>query len=50
MRYVAFLDILGFKSLLESLSQSKAKDYIAHFSAVVYSIFHKLKMETIGGW
>lgn len=50
MRYVAFLDILGFKGLLKSLSQSKTKDYIADFSAVVYSIFHKYNPDLITGF
>ena len=39
MKYVAFLDILGFKEKLRNLSQDEAKKYIGDFSEIVYSIF-----------
>jgi len=39
MKYVAFLDILGFKNKLKKLSQNDAKNYIGDFSATVYSLF-----------
>ena len=39
MKYVAFLDILGFKNKLKSMTQQEAKKYIGDFSAIVYSIF-----------
>ncbi len=39
MKYVAFLDILGFKNKLKSISQSDAKNFIESFSSTVYDIF-----------
>ena len=42
MKYVAFLDILGFKSKLKKLSQIEAKNYIGNFSATVYSLFQNI--------
>lgn len=40
MRYVAFLDILGFKEKIKTMSQIEAKEYIGAFSLTVYSVFH----------
>ena len=39
MKYVAFLDILGFKASLKKMSQSDAKKYIEKFSSTIYSAF-----------
>ncbi len=39
MKYVAFLDVLGFKDKLKSISQHDAKLFIEGFSSTVYSIF-----------
>ena len=39
MKYVAFLDILGFKNKLKQLPQNEAKGFIGDFSSTVYSIF-----------
>ena len=41
MKYVAFLDILGFKNIMKTLSQENAINYITDFSALVYSVFQK---------
>lgn len=44
MKYVAFLDILGFKSKLNTFStHDKAINYISRFSSIVYKEFVKLK-------
>ena len=39
MKYVAFLDILGFKNRLRELEQNKAKIFISDFSGTIFSIF-----------
>ena len=38
-KYVAFLDILGFKNKLGNITQNEAKQYIMQFSSVIYSAF-----------
>lgn len=48
MKYVAFLDILGFKRRLKSLSQQEAKDYIANYSGEVYSVLQKTRNKVNG--
>ena len=50
MKYVAFLDILGFKNKLKCLSQSEAKMYIGDFSSTVYSIFQNTDSQLINGY
>ena len=44
-KYVAFLDILGFKSTLKKLGQKKGIEYIQEYSRVVYIIFSQLKQK-----
>lgn len=39
MKYVAFLDILGFKDRLKSMSQVEAKKYIEDFSNIILNVF-----------
>ena len=41
MKYVAFLDILGFKEKLKTISQQEAKRFIGSFSSTVYGIFQR---------
>lgn len=41
MKYVAFLDILGFKNKLMQMPQNRAKNYIGEFSSTVYNIFQR---------
>jgi hypothetical protein len=50
MKYVAFLDILGFKNRLRELEQNKAKKFISDFSGTIFSIFQSpnLKSEING--
>ena len=43
MRYVAFLDILGFKSKLKSCEHGEAVHFIKMFAATVYSEFKNLE-------
>ena len=38
-KYVAFLDILGFKNKLGNITQHEAKQYITQFSSVIYRVF-----------
>lgn len=44
MKYVAFLDILGFKNKLGTLSQYEAAEFIGSFSTTA---FHQWESETI---
>ena len=44
MKYVAFLDILGFKNKLGTLSQYEAAEFISKFSTTA---FHQWESETI---
>lgn len=48
MKYVAFLDILGFKNKLKQLPQNQAKDFIGDFSSTVYKIFRNQPKKTNG--
>ena len=41
-KYVAFLDILGFKSTLKKLGQKKGIEYIQEYSRVAYIVFSQL--------
>lgn len=41
MKYVAFLDILGFKNRIRSLNQNKAKRFIIDFSKEIYVAFNR---------
>ena len=41
MKYVAFLDILGFKNKLKELGQEKGVEYIGCYSSVVYRVFSR---------
>lgn len=41
MKYVAFLDILGFKNKLKELGQEKGVEYIECYSSVVYRVFSR---------
>lgn len=41
MKYVLFLDILGFKDRLKSLRQGEAKVFISKFSSTIYSIWNE---------
>lgn len=49
MKYVAFLDILGFKNKLKKFSHNKAKEFIGKFSSTVYAIFQG-QSEKINGY
>lgn len=39
MKYVAFLDILGFKNKLRELKQNNARTFIGDFSGTIFNIF-----------
>lgn len=36
MKYVAFLDVLGFKDRLKKATHADAQNYIQHFSSIIY--------------
>lgn len=50
LKYVAFLDILGFKKKLSELGQDRAKRYIANFSSTVYSVFQGTDRKLVEGF
>lgn len=41
MKYVAFLDILGFKNTLKTLGQERSIEYIESYSRIVYQVFSR---------
>ena len=40
LKYVAFLDILGFKNKLRDLKQNRARSFISNFSKTIFNIFN----------
>ena len=50
MKYVAFLDILGFKKKLSKLGQDRAKRYISNFSSTVYTVFQETDRDLVEGF
>ena len=50
MKYVAFLDILGFKNKLAKLKQGEAEKYISDFSRTIYDIWEKQNFNLINGY
>ena len=50
MKYVAFLDILGFKARLKELGQAESERYISRFSSTVYSVFCRANKRLIEGF
>lgn len=49
-KYVAFLDILGFKNKMSSINQYEAEKLIREFSASIYYIWRSDKYSTIKGY
>ena len=49
-KYVAFLDILGFKKKLQQLGQDAAKQYISAFSATAYHEWEQLQPKLVEGY
>lgn len=47
MKYVAFLDILGFKNKLRELKQNNAIAFIGEFSGAIFDIFNKQNFSDI---
>lgn len=45
MRYVAFLDILGFKETLKNLEHNEAIKYIKDFASIVYNKFTRIESD-----
>lgn len=41
MKYVAFLDILGFRNRIRGLKAEEAKDLIRAFSRTIFDIFNE---------
>ena len=50
MKYVAFLDILGFKEKLKNVNQQEAIEFIGSFSHIAYSEFCKTTRHFINGF
>lgn len=50
MKYVAFLDILGYKEKLKSLNQQEAKQFISDFSSVAYQVWEKFNSPLLNGY
>lgn len=50
MKYVAFIDILGFKKKLEKLNQIEAQQYIANFSRTIYNIWNEEDSYILNGY
>ena len=49
-KYVAFLDILGFKKKLQQLGQVAAKQYIGGFSATAYHEWERFQPKLVEGY
>ena len=43
MKYVAFLDILGFKNIIDKKDQETAKNFIMQFSKTIFRVFQNLE-------
>lgn len=50
MKYVAFLDILGFKQKLKGLNQKEAKTYINDFSTTIANVWRSHSVDAINGY
>lgn len=50
MKYVAFLDILGFKKTLEKLKQAEAAEYISKFSSTAFYEWKHLQPTHLEGY
>lgn len=49
MKYVAFLDIMGFKNELKKRGQTKAKEYIDCFSTTAYRVWNENNTDGLNG-
>ncbi|MCI8311080.1 MAG: hypothetical protein HFI12_02455 [Lachnospiraceae bacterium] len=50
MKYVAFLDILGFKETLKKMKQSEAAEYISKFSSTAFEEWNKIQPTLLEGY
>lgn len=50
MKYVAFLDILGFKETLKKMKQLEAEEYISKFSSTAFKEWEKIKPALLEGY
>lgn len=50
MKYVAFLDVLGFKSKLATLSQYEAAEFIGNFSTTAFRQWEHEKISNLNGY
>lgn len=50
MKYVAFLDILGFKDKLGKMKQYQAEDFIGHFSTTAFNQWEELNTTKLKGY
>ena len=49
-KYVAFLDILGFKSKLKQLGHAATKQYISSFSSTAYNEWNRYNPKLVKGY
>lgn len=50
MKYVAFLDILGFKETLKKMKQTEAIEYISKFSSTVFAEWEQIQPTLLEGY
>ena len=50
MKYVAFLDILGFKETLKKMKQPEAAEYISRFSSIAFDEWTKTQPTLLEGY
>lgn len=50
MKYVAFLDILGFKEKLKNMKHNEARQFIGTFSATAYAVWRDLNLTHLKGY
>lgn len=50
MKYVAFLDILGFKEKLKAMKHDEARQFIGHFSSTAYAVWRDMDPKHLNGY
>jgi len=45
MKYVAFIDTLGFKEKITSITHEQAVEVIGNFNQTVYNLWHESSLE-----
>ena len=50
MKYVAFLDILGFKEKLKAMKHDEARQFIGHISSTAYAVWRDMDPKHLNGY